>query len=1049
MQTCPSCGEELPDKFRVCGYCGAALTLAAPTSGVRKTVTVVFSDLAGSTKLGEQVDAESLQTVMDRYFGAMRRALETHGGTIEKFIGDAVMAVFGLPLVHEDDALRAVRAALAMTVELEELNAELESEFGVRLVNRTGVNTGEVITGDATEAQRLVTGDAVNVAARLEQAAPPGGVLLGELTYRLVRDAVEIEEVEPLALKGKSERVPAFRLTGLRRAPGARPRAPLIGRQDVLDDLRDALAQTADGCRMRLVLGPAGVGKTRLLDELAAGVEDSVRVLRGRCLPYGAGITFWPLAELIRSAAGIEDDDPPDIALARIAALAGAGGEAVRARVGAALGLSEEPFALEELFWGARKLLEQLATERPLVAVFEDLHWAERSFLSLLTHVTESSDAPILIVGTARTEVLDVEPSLAAGPRGAHVTLEPLTADDTARVLDALAGGMPLPAPARAAIIAGAEGNPLYAEQMLSMLIDEGRLVRSEDGWALHGELTELHAPPTIQAVLAARLDSLAPDERGVLELAAVVGVEFEVEAVRALADDALRPGVDQRLATLTAKVLVAPLEADATFRFQHALVREAAYARLLKRTRADLHERLVGWAEDAYGARDDGDELEEVLGYHLEQAHLYLGELAPLDDHGRALGTRAGRMLDSAGRRAFAREDMPAAANLLGRAARCLQSGTAARTALLLPLAEALMEIGEFGDAQAAVDEALEAGDAVVAAAAALQGLLVRAQAGGDEDWCARIVRESRATLAVLEAAEDHSELAAAWRSLAWAHGTAGRFGETATAADSAIVHAALAGDDRQRRRASSQYAVAALYGPTPAIEAIARCESILEQAAGDRRTIGLVSSLLARLRAMRGDAAAARDLYRHAQAVLGDGGRTVVAASTSLDSCGVEVLAGDLPAAERELRRDYTSLRAMGETYLCSTVAGELARVLALQGRDEEAWPFSVAAEELAADDDVASQALWRLGRARLLALTDGATACTLAEEAVDLLSGTEARVTQAEALTDLAVVYEQVDRTQDAAGAFAAALALHEQKGNVVAAASVRAVMARQPA
>jgi class 3 adenylate cyclase/tetratricopeptide (TPR) repeat protein len=1016
---------------------------------VRKTVTVVFSDLAGSTKLGESVDAESLQTVMDRYFAGMRRALETHGGTIEKFIGDAVMAVFGLPLVHEDDALRAVRAALAMTAELQDLNAELEADFGVHLVNRTGVNTGEVITGDATAAQRLVTGDAVNVAARLEQAAPPGGVLLGELTYRLVRDAVEVEEVEPLALKGKAERVAAFRLTGLRRAPGTRRHAPIVGREDVLDGLEDALAQTSDGCRMRLVLGPAGVGKTRLLDELAERVGDRARVLRGRCLPYGAGITFWPLAELIRSAAGIEDDDPPDIARARIAALAGAGGEAVRARVAAAIGLSEEPFALEELFWGARKLLEQIAAERPLVAAFEDLHWAERSFLSLLTHVTESADAPILILGTARQEVLDVEPTLAAEPRGAHVTLEPLTADDTARVVDALAGGMPLPEPARAAIIAGAEGNPLYAEQMLSMLIDEGRLVRSPDGWALEGALTEIHVPPTIQAVLAARLDQLAPDERTVLELAAVVGVEFEVDAVRALADDTVRAGVEQRLETLTAKLLVAPLEDDETYRFQHALVRDAAYARLLKRTRAELHERLVAWAEDAYGARDDGDELEEVLGYHLEQAHVYLGELAPLDDHGRALGARAAGMLGSAGRRAFAREDMPAAANLLGRASRCLEVGDARRTELLLSLAEALMDIGEFAPAEAAADEAREAGDEVTAAAARLLGLLVRAQAGGGEEWCERIVTESRATLATLEAAENHAQLAAAWRTLAWAHGTAGRFGETATAADSAIVHAALAGDDRQRRRASSQYAVAALYGPTPATEAIARCESILEQAAGERRTIGLVSSLLARLRAMRGDAAAARDLYRHAQAVLGDGGRTVVAASTSLDSCGVEVLAGDLPAAERELRRDYASLRAMGETYLCSTVAGELARVLALQGRDEDAWPFSEAAEELAADDDVASQALWRLGRARLLALTDSGTACALAEEAVELLRGTEARVTQAEALTDLAVVWEQAGRTHDAAGALAEALALHEEKGNVVAKASVRALMARQPA
>jgi class 3 adenylate cyclase/tetratricopeptide (TPR) repeat protein len=1057
VRICPSCGEELPDRFRLCGICGATLAPPAADPGVRKTVTVVFCDLAGSTQLAERVDAESLRTVMDRYFAAMRRALETHGGTIEKFIGDAVMAVFGLPVVHEDDALRAVRAAVAMTAELEALNADLDRDFGVRLTNRTGVNTGEVIAGDATGNQRLVTGDAVNVAARLEQAAPGSGVLLGPLTERLVRDAVDVEAIAPLELKGKSERVPAFRLIGVKQAPGTRTRAPLVGRTDALDALQAALAQTGDGCRQRLLLGPAGVGKSRLVDELATTVAPVARVLRGRCLPYGQGITFWPLAELVRAAAGIEDADPPEVAQQRIGALTGAGGDPVRARVAAAIGLSEEPFALEELFWGARKLLEHLAEERPLVAVFEDLHWAERSFLSLLEHVTDSSDAPILIIGTARQEVLDLEPTLGAGARGARITLPPLTADDTARVLDALAGGLPLPEPARLAIVASAEGNPLYAEQMLSMLIDEGRLVRSGDAWALTGEITAIDVPPSIQAVLAARLDQLGPDERSVLELAAVVGVEFEVDAVRALAGELIRPGLDDLLSALTGKLLVAPLTRGpggrATYRFQHALVRDSAYGRLLKRVRAELHERVVTWAEEAHAPREDGDELEEVLGYHLEQAHHYLRELAPLDEHGRALGIRAARMLGPAGERAFAREDMPAAANLLRRAADRVEPGEAFRTQLLLPLAEALMDIGEFRAATTALDEAVEAagaaGDEVVVAAARLQRLLVQAQAGGHTDWCDRIARESEGVLAVLEAAEDRARLAAAWRTLAWAYGTAGRFGKTAEAADSAIVHAALADDDRQRRRASSQYAVAALYGPTPVADAIQRCESILAQASGDRRTTGLVSSLLARLYAMHGDATSARGLYRSAQALLNDGGRTVVAASTSLDSCGVEILAGDLGAAERELRRDYTSLRAMGETYLCSTVAGELARVLATQGRDEEAWPFSEAAQEMAADDDVASQALWRLGRARLLVDRDATAACALAEEAVELLRATDARVTQADALTDLAAVWAQAGRADDAAGALAEALTLHEEKGNRAAAQSTRALMASHPA
>src|SRR5919202_5649545 len=322
MVTCPSCGEENPERFRLCGFCGIPLAPAAPPQEVRKTVTIVFSDLKGSTNLGEALDSESLREVMNRYFAEMRQVLEDHGGRVEKYTGDAVMAVFGLPRLHEDDALRAVRAAHGMKRALAALNDELERVWGVRLENRTGVNTGEVVAGDPSAGQRLVVGDAVNVAARLEQAAPAMEVLLGELTYRLVRDAVEVEAVEPLELKGKSERVPAYRLLSASGDRGAAPDldAPIVGRARELRLLSAAFdGAVEDRCpALALVLGDAGMGKSRLLRELDRRLSGRCRIVRGRCLAYGEGITFWPLAELVRDAAGIGDDEPPEVARARL-----------------------------------------------------------------------------------------------------------------------------------------------------------------------------------------------------------------------------------------------------------------------------------------------------------------------------------------------------------------------------------------------------------------------------------------------------------------------------------------------------------------------------------------------------------------------------------------------------------------------------------------------------------------------------------------------------------------------------------------------------------
>jgi class 3 adenylate cyclase/tetratricopeptide (TPR) repeat protein len=1053
MLVCPSCGEENPDRFRLCGFCGAELAPSAPAREVRKTVTIVFSDLKGSTSLAERIDSESVREVMSRYFAEMKDVLERHGGTVEKYIGDAVMAVFGMPVVREDDALRAVRAAGEMQHALARLNEELEERWGVSLASRTGVNTGEVVAGDPGAGQHLVVGDPVNVAARLEQNAGEMETLLGELTYRLVKDDVQAEALEPIELKGKADPVPAYRLVSVadEEPVERRPDLPLVGREREQGVLAAALdeAVAAGGSRLVSVLGEPGVGKSRLAREFSAAVSGSALVLRGRCLPYGRGITFWPLREAVGQAASIADQDPPHLAREKIAVAAG-GDREIADRVAAAVGLSDAQFPVSELVWGARRLFEALARERPVVLVFEDVHWAEATFLDLIEHLNESvQDAPILVVCLARHMLLEVREEWASLDGSVLVHLEALSEDDASRIVDNLLGSVGIATEARSRIVEAADGNPLFVEQMLSMLIDEGRLRRDNGTWVPAGDLESVSVPPSLEALLAARIDVLEPVETSVLEAASVVGQLFQVRAVKAVVADDQRAGVDEGIAGLVRKRLVRPEppgpEGHVSFRFQHILIRDAAYKRLLKRSRATLHERFVAWADGVNRDRDRVSEFEEILGYHLEQAYTNLSELGPLDEHGRALGARAAERLGAAGRRAFARGDMPAAANLVRRAAALLPAESGDRLALLPDLAEAMMAIGEFAWAETFLDEVIEAGETIgadgLATSARLLRFRVRGHSADPEDWTGQLVDAADRGLPPLEAAGDHVELARGLRMLAWALGTACRYGEAAAAAQRAMEHASSAGDMRQRRHAASQYAISALYGPTPVAEAIPECEAIVAEAAEDRRTQGLVMTLLSVLRAMRGDFGVARDLYTQARLMLVDLGRSVVAASTAQQSCQVEMLAGDPAAAERELRRDLAELEEMGEKYFLSTTVGELARAVYAQDRYAEAEALTRTAEELSAEDDVTSQALWRSVRAKALARRGlGDEAEGLARDAVALLRGTDALVLQADALEDLAEVLV-LRGAGDARGVLEEALGLLEQKDDLVAAERVQ--------
>jgi predicted ATPase/class 3 adenylate cyclase len=1053
VQTCSFCGGELPDEFRFCGYCGSALETAGPLlKEARKTVTVVFCDLKGSTNLGEALDSESLREVMSRYFERMSAILESHGGAIEKFIGDAIMAVFGLREVHEDDALRAVRAAAEMKLALVDLSAELARRWGVTLENRIGVNTGEVVAGEPIRGQRLVTGDAVNVAARLEQAAPPNEILIGELTYRLVEEDVDVVPVEPLSLKGKAERVPAYRLLSVSASEAQRRRAshPMVGRQAELRHLCSELelARAEGAPRMVTVLGQPGVGKSTLMAALEASAADEARIVRGRCMSYGRGITFWPLLEIIREAAAILEDDTTEEAREKLFVLAE--DEAVAGTLASAIGLSEKQFAVEETFWAARRLLERLAAEQPLIVVLEDLHSAELTFLNLLVSVLRSGEAPMLLVCLARHELLDLREDWLEQPRASGLTLEPLSNEEIGEVIDGILGAGEMAGTVRERILESAGGNPLFVEQLLSMMIDDGVLVQEGDGrWSAVAGLRDLEVPPSIHALLAARLDRLKTEERWVLEPASVVGLEFPRGAIDELVEDDLKAQVGVRLSALVARELIHPAVtslADEGYRFDHILVRDAAYGALLKRERAVLHERFATWAERTYEEHHRAAQLEEVLGYHYEQAVIYLQELGPLDARGQQLRSQAATRLAAAGRRALTRGDMTAAANLLRRAATLLPAQDSDRIALLPDLGEALTEAGEFVVAQVVLDEAVDGATAAkklpLLARAELMRLLLKAHSSPPEEWSGQLESDAAAIVEVLEEAGDNAGVAAASRLLSVAYAAAGRMEESADVAARAIEHAALAGDERQRRIAASHYAQVATYGPTPVEEAIANCEEILDHAEGDMRTQGIVTGLLGRLEAMRGDFERARWLYNAGRAVLQEMGQSVAAASTSLDSCAVEMLAGSPAAAERELRRDYEVLSEMGEKVLLSTIVGELARAVYARGGYDEAEELSRTAEELAAEEDVVSQALWRTVRGKILAQRgDDRAARALAEEAVELLRPTGELVLQAEALLDLAEVLELSAGTAGARRALDDALALFERKGNVVSAAHTR--------
>ncbi|MEA2621309.1 MAG: hypothetical protein QOH61_219 [Chloroflexota bacterium] len=1090
MAACPTCGTENPDRARFCLDCGTALGSAPEERREsRRVVTVLFTDIVGSTALGEALDAETLRGVMARYFAAMEAAILRHGGTVEKFIGDAVMAVFGLPQLHEDDALRAVRAAAEMRRALAELNERFEADHGIAIRARTGVNTGEVVAGPAGNRQLLVTGDAVNTAARLEQAATAGEILLGHTTWQLVRDAAAADPVDPVAAKGKQQPVRAYRLVSVTERAGGPDRAgerargadavgrganvapardgPLVGRAAELTRVEAVFSRVVLDRQPTLlsVIGPPGVGKSRLVAEFVDGLAGRARVLRGRCLSYGEGLTYWPLRELIHAAAGIEETDTPADALRKVLGVTGAEGDGplIADRLASAIGLTRGAVAGEEIFWAARRTLERLASDGPLVVVFEDIHWAEATFLELLEHLREQTGAvPLLILCPARPELLDANPAWAdARPNGDAIRLEGLSPAASDSLIDAVPGGRAVPQRLRDRLLSIAEGNPLFVEEMVRLLLDTGA-VRPEGGAATlmdDAEIARVDIPPTIQALMSSRLDQLPGPERRTAQRGSIVGRVFEASAVTTLTPETARANVAEHLDALVRKDLVrletgearqdAPVEATGlAFKFRHILIRDAAYDALPKSERAELHEAFADWLEAGAGERVG--EYTEILGHHLEQAYRYRTELRDAGEPAQAVGRRAAARLAEAGERARDRGDVVVASQLFARAGGLPAAGVAARLSLLLDWSDALLSAGLMEDSLRRVQEALalavETGDRAVAARARLlrsevwltDGTLVSPGEG--------VSAEVDAALVDAEASGDARALADAWQARATLTYLSGRLEESAVEMSNALEHAHATGDAPFVLRLELNRLTEAVVGPDPASEVAALANQLLARTAAYPSNRADALRLLSIMEAMLGRNDEALRHMDESIAIMSDlrqpGGRI----NCKLDRSWLLRLAGDLPAAEIELRGALVEIDRLGDLTLRSFGASRLAVVLVAQGKLEDAVPFIEEADRI---PSVTNRTRMVGARARIRAANGDPGAREDADRVLEMVADSAFISVKTDAWIDAAEVMAALGDHDAALRNQREALRLAEQKENLALAAQLRRRLAEMEA
>jgi class 3 adenylate cyclase len=840
VATCPSCGKELHGEFPFCPFCRAPLSEqpAVALEEERKVVSVLFCDLVGFTAASEAADPEDVRSRIRPYHARLREELERYGGTVEKFIGDAVMAVFGAPVAHEDDAERAIRAGLRILEAIEELN---ENEPALALQVRIGIDTGEAVVALGArpeEGEGMVTGDVVNTASRLEGAAPVNAIAVSEQTYRQTERVFDYEQLEPVRVKGKAEPLALFRPLQPRARFGAdvtrTHAAPLVGRELEKPLLVGTFERSAQqrSCQLVTIVGEPGVGKSRLCAELFGHLEDRpglVRWRQGRCLPYGEGIAFWALGEIIKAECGILESDSPEEAEAKLERALPADDPDyawLKARLAPLVGAGGEPASQEESFTAWRRFLESWAEARETILVFEDLHWADAALLSFLEHVGDWSEGvPLLLLCTARPELYEQHPSWAAGLRNATtINLAPLTDEETARLLSALLERAVLPAQTQQALLERAGGNPLYAEEFVRLLADRRELPESEE------------VPDSVQALIAARLDTLSPDRKSLLQDAAVLGKVFWAGALAEMGGREPR-AVELALHELARRALVRPartssMEGEREYGFWHLLVRDVCYAQIPRAARAARHKAAAAWIERKAGAR--AEDLADVLAHHYLAA-LELSRATGHTAEAQELEAGAIRYLTLAGERALAL-DVERAEQNLASALALAPAGHQERAVLLERWAGAAQQQGRLQEAKEALEEALalhREQRETVAAGRALTTLTNVLQRLGDPRQAEAIAD----ALVLLEAEQPGPELVEAHARLAVTHFLLAAYPEAIAAADRATGLANELGLPEPARALGARGGARSYLGERQGVEDVRRALALaLEQ--GDGRT-------------------------------------------------------------------------------------------------------------------------------------------------------------------------------------------------------------------
>jgi class 3 adenylate cyclase/tetratricopeptide (TPR) repeat protein len=934
----------------------------------RKLATVLFVDLVSSTELVEGQDPEVTRRHVTRYFDGVANCIETHGGTVEKFAGDAVMAAFGIPLAHEDDAERAVRAGLGILSHVREIGLEA----------RVGIESGEVVV-DETDST-FATGEAVNIAARLQQAAGAGEILMGEGARRLTDGRIEIADAGPLELRGFRNPIPAFRAVAALDGGQPLPRiaAPFVGRESELDLLQNTLARTTRDRRPHVftVYGEPGVGKSRLVREFLAGVEGTT-ILSGRALPYGEGVTYWPLAEMVKAAAGITDDDPMETARQKL--IECCADEAIAELLGLASGVME---AVEgergqpEIAWAAREFVDELADVQPLILVFEDIHWAEEPLLELIDHLAQwVRDRALLVICLARPELLDVRPGWGGGRvRSTSIELEPLAREESEALAEALLEDHEVAEHVRARLLDKTEGNPLFVEETVRMLVEQG----AEGGDRI---------PDTLQALIGARIDRLPAGEKVLLQRGAVIGRTFWAGAIDHLSPEYDADELEDMLDDLLLRDLVtrearSTITGESAYRFKHVLIREVAYSGLSKSGRAEYHTRFAEWL------RQKADkELLEIRAYHLDQACRLYAELdgSPPEE----LARTAAKALAAAGKRALARESNVSARKLLLRSVeleptlqRRFEAAKAAWQLGDLPVVRE--EMGELvGQAEAEGDRAIQsrALTALAEVALSLDGELARAGELADE------------AIAVVEP-DDHEGRFRALDRRSRVARWASRLAEAEEFEEQALEAARTAGRKDLEARAALQIAALQIVRAQEerAEPLIARALELAEES----------GSIIARAAAAgaKGDLHRVRDEYEQSE---GWYVKSLELYREAASAPGIAWMARQLgrvawetgrpEKAEKFFRESIRVLAPMLERGTLCESQRLLAQLLLEQGRIDEAEKYALAARETVSAEDLTSRATTRVALAQVRAAQGrDDEAESLFREAVDIVTGSE---------------------------------------------------------